>query len=97
MKIWSRSKLKYAKVANPSGAVLVGSAAADGAYKCAACGADINVGNGWISHLYVSDKGEHDAEDAFLVCRGCMDKETAEERDLISKYGMFNLPSPIEE
>lgn len=97
MRIWSRTKLKYTKVANPSGATLVNSAAADGAYKCASCGADIDASNGWISHIYVSNNGEHDSDDAFLVCKDCMDKENAEERDLITKYGTFNLLSPIEE
>lgn len=99
MKIWSRTKLKYTKVKARSSCLTSEYNGEPVAFPCARCGAELTMGVdvGYISHLYVPNDSDHDKTPAYIVCKECIEKECAEERELLEKYGTYNLPNPIED
>lgn len=54
---------------------------------CPYCGTKIRGGEGWVSHLIVPDEGKHDEMPAYIICKSCMDKELAEEKEIIEGGG----------
>lgn len=97
MRIWSRTKCKYTHVDDVVDTVTGDHEGDDNTYKCANCKRDIKLKSGWISHLYVTDNGEHDSPGAYVVCKDCMMKELQEEKTLAETYGRYMFDEPIEE
>lgn len=99
MKIWSRTKLEYATLDDKENTLTSKYNGEPKVFNCAHCGKELTIGvdTGYVSHLYVPDESEHDSEWAFIICKSCMDEENKEERDMVEKYGTYNLPEPIED
>lgn len=91
MKIWSRKKCEYTTADNPRDALTSDYSGGECEYKCAKCGAVLTLKGGCVSHLLTPDNIEHDNQPAYVICKTCMDGELNEEKELIEKYGTYDL------